>query len=76
MPDYSTQNISEALVSEIVHALKTVSTYGSVEIYIQNSVVTQITVRNIKKTSVSINHTSAPPKKMRGTVAIISHIHT
>lgn len=29
--------------------------YGSLEIYVQNNKVTQITVRNIKKTNVDIN---------------------
>ena len=48
--DYSTQKISETLMVEIKNALQSVRTYGSVEIYIQNGVVTQITVRNIKKT--------------------------
>lgn len=48
---YSTSSISETLVDEIRQALKTVSPYGSVEIYVQDSVVTQITVRNIKKTT-------------------------
>ena len=49
--DYSTQNISESLIVEIKSALQSVKTYGSIEIYIQNGVVTQITVRNIKKTN-------------------------
>ena len=49
--DYSTQNISESLVVEIKSALQSVKDYGSIEIYIQNGVVTQITVRNIKKTN-------------------------
>lgn len=48
--DYSTKKISGLLVSEIKKAIKSVNNYGSVEIYIQNSTVTQITVRNIKKT--------------------------
>lgn len=48
---YSTNSISETLVDEIRQALKHVSPYGSVEIYVQDSVVTQITVRNIKKTT-------------------------
>jgi len=51
MEEYSTANISETLVLEIKKSLKGVRTYGSVEIYVQNGVVTQITVRNIKKTN-------------------------
>lgn len=49
--NYSTEKISKTLMFEIVNALKSVKTYGSVEIYIQRGVVSQITVRNIKKTS-------------------------
>lgn len=48
------QTVSSSLVEEIVEALKTVGPYGSIEIYIQNSVVTQITMRNIKKTNVEL----------------------
>jgi len=51
--DYSIKKISNLLVLEIKKALKSVNNYGSVEIYIQNGVVTQITVRNIKKTNVT-----------------------
>jgi len=50
-PEYSIKKISKKLVDEIKSALKSVKNFGSVEIYIQNGVVTQITVRNIKKTS-------------------------
>ena len=49
--DYSTQKVSESLITEIKNALKSVKCFGSVEIYIQNGVVSQITVRNIKKTN-------------------------
>lgn len=42
------------LISEIKNALKSVR-FGSVEIFVQDNTVTQITVRNIKKTSVGIN---------------------
>ena len=48
--EYSTKIISETLVREVKNALQSVKSYGSVEIYIQNGVVTQITVRNIRKT--------------------------
>jgi hypothetical protein len=51
MATYSTQKISERLLVEVKNALGSVKTYGSVEIYVQNGVVTQITVRNIKKTN-------------------------
>ena len=49
------QAISSSLVEEIVQALRTVGPYGSIEIYIQNSVVTQITLRNIRKTNVELS---------------------
>lgn len=49
--DYKIDNISPELIEEIKTALKGVKSYGSVEIYIQKGVVTQITVRNIKKTA-------------------------
>jgi hypothetical protein len=49
--DYSTKKISKTLLREVRNALQSVSSYGSVEIYVQDSVVTQITVRNIKKTN-------------------------
>ncbi len=49
--DYSTNKISNVLVTEIKSALKSVRSYGSIEIYVQEGIVTQITVRNIKKTN-------------------------
>ena len=48
MSNYSTKNISSKLLKEIVEAVKG-KFYGSVEIYIQDSQVTQITERVIKK---------------------------
>lgn len=49
--NYSTKNISSLLLNEIKEALKSVSDYGSIEIYVQGGSVTQITTRRIKKTS-------------------------
>ena len=51
--DYSTQQISPALISQIVEAIKNKS-YGSVEIYVENFTVTQITERTINKVCRSI----------------------
>jgi len=48
-------SVPPQLVGEILAAIKLVRSYGSIEIYIQNNMVTQITVRNIKKTSVGLN---------------------
>ncbi len=50
MSDYSTKNISPELVAEITDALKGLD-YGSVELYIVNGQVTQITKRHIRKTN-------------------------
>ena len=54
-----TNLVKDDLISEIKNALKSVR-YGSVEIFVQDNTVTQITVRNIKKTSVGI-HEEEPP---------------
>lgn len=51
MVDYSTKRVSKPLMNEVTKAIKSIDAYGSVEIYIQDSIVTQITVRNIKKTN-------------------------
>ena len=44
--------IPQAILDEIVEELGRIN-FGSLEIYVQNKQVTQITVRNIKKTGVS-----------------------
>lgn len=51
MVDYSTKKITKDLLDEIKQALKNVRGWGSVEIFVQDNKVTQITERNIKKTS-------------------------
>ena len=43
------------LMEEIKQALKKIDGYGSVELYVQENKVTQITARNIKKTNSPIN---------------------
>jgi hypothetical protein len=48
--DYSTTKISDKLLQEISEALQGLD-YGSVEIYVTNNEVTQITKRHIKKTN-------------------------
>lgn len=45
--------IPQHLLTEIKQALESVK-FGSIEIFVQNKVVTQITVRNIHKTSMEI----------------------
>lgn len=51
MVDYSTKKISDKLLGEIKQALKNIKGWGSVEIYVQDWNVVQITERNIKKTN-------------------------
>lgn len=51
---YSTKQISNKLLDELKHALKSIDSFGSIEVYVQDSTVTQITVRNIKKTNRTI----------------------
>lgn len=55
MVDYSTKRVSDNLLEEIKQALKNIRGWGSVEIYVQNHKVTQITERNIKKTNHKID---------------------
>jgi hypothetical protein len=66
--DYSTKRISSQLLEEIKSALQSVN-FGSIEIYISDSNVTQITTRTIKKTSTSIEKKeykkSDPSKKSK-----------
>ena len=47
--DYSTIRISSQLIEEIKNSLHDLD-WGSIEIYVQNSTVVQITKRQIKKT--------------------------
>ena len=51
MKDYSTKNVSQELLGEIEEALKNIRGWGSVEIFVQDFKVVQITERNIKKTT-------------------------
>lgn len=51
MVDYSTKRITDELIVEVRDALKNIRGWGSVEIYVQDFKVTQITERNIKKTN-------------------------
>ena len=48
--EYSVKKISRTLLLDLKKSLRSVNDYGSVEIFVQDGVVTQITVRNIKKT--------------------------
>lgn len=46
--------IPPTLIDELTRALEIVKSYGSIELYVQDGVVTQITVRNIRKTKLEI----------------------
>jgi len=52
--DFSTKQPSDTLMIEILEALKNIKGWGSVEIYVQDHKVTQITERKIKKTQLSL----------------------
>lgn len=63
----NTNQIPNHLITEIKDALESVK-YGSIEIFVQNKVITQITVRNIHKTSVEL-------EKEDTSISIKSQIH-
>jgi len=48
--EYSIKRFSKTLVTDIKKAIKDIKSHGSVEIFIQEGQVTQITTRNIHKT--------------------------
>ncbi len=49
MNKYSTKNISDGLLKELSESIKKIDGWGSIEVFIQNHCVTQITEKNIKK---------------------------
>jgi len=51
------------ILEEIIQSIKQVDGFGSVEIYVQDHVVTQITLRKIKKTHSKLSSRSAIKKK-------------
>lgn len=53
MANYIKNNFSDRLMKDIKDELERIG-FGSLEIYVQNNKVTQMTVRNIKKTNVEI----------------------
>lgn len=48
------KKISKALLEELEGAFEMLKAYGSIELYVQDGKLTQITVRNIKKTKVDL----------------------
>ncbi len=55
MPDELPAKLSQDLLTELSKALSVIHDYGSIEFYIQNGIITQITMRRIRKTKMSIN---------------------
>lgn len=51
MNNYSTKQVSDELVKEVISALKNIRGWGSIEVYVQDFKVVQITERNIRKTT-------------------------
>lgn len=55
--DYNTKNITPKLVQELVASIKNIRGWGTVEIIIQDHIVTQITEKNIRKPLLSNGQT-------------------
>lgn len=51
MADYQSSMNTQLLLDELKKALANVRPYGSIEIIVQNNQITQITARNIRKTT-------------------------
>jgi hypothetical protein len=47
--DLATGKVSKRLLDEIITSIQSVKGWGSIEIFIQNNIITQITEKNIKK---------------------------
>ena len=62
------------LINEVQKALEDVL-FGSVELYVQNGKVTQITVRNIKKTGISLGTNIGEDKPLGNETNGITHTH-
>ena len=66
---YSTKKVSQELIDEIKNALHSVE-YGSIEIIVTNRIVTQISRRNIKKTSINLEDDEAYLSRAKASVSI------
>jgi len=60
--DYSTQRITPQLITQIIDTLKN-KAWGSIEIYVENFTVTQITERTITKVAKPNAQKLATPSK-------------
>jgi hypothetical protein len=56
--------VSSDLMRTILQSIKQVDGYGSVEVYVQDHTVTQITVRSIRKTNTKLNSQALNNKKL------------
>jgi len=68
----SSQRDKVAIINEISKVLDDM-VFGSVELYVQNSKVTQITVRHIKKTNVSTKSESEKSEKKRSEKKLLTN---
>lgn len=57
MSKKSNPKLNSQLIDELLQALEELGGWGSVEVYVQNGKVTQITKRAIKKTNHSLEST-------------------
>lgn len=67
--DTQSLTLPESLTEELSKALSSIS-YGSIELIVQDNVVTQITIRNIKKTSVNMVAAKPPKEKNRSRIVV------
>lgn len=56
---FTRRSVSNNLTKEIFSAMKNVGAFGSIEIFIQDHHVTQITARSIKKTKHALSQGNA-----------------
>lgn len=70
----NTQQDKIKLINEVQKALEDIL-FGSVELYVQNGKVTQITVRNIKKTGILIGTNLQEDNPSENETNEITHTH-
>jgi hypothetical protein len=63
MDKIPTLKVSAELIRELIQSIHQVRGYGSVEVYIQDHTITQITVRSIKKTSAKLSSNNIKSKQ-------------
>lgn len=68
--DNDTKTISTSVLLEIATALEDIS-YGSLEIIVQQGIVTQMTVRKIHKTSIGIKTKASRNRQNNGKTRVL-----